>query len=321
MRFIPALILAIIICIPTIVSAHDFSDKAVDEQWFTGSLESPSPAIPKAGILGVEPYLIFQGNTGAYDNSWAHHSVSHDTSTMEEATLLKYSITDELSVQAVPVFAYTWNDQTASQLGGADLPIEFDYRVVNQNNDTGAPSVTFNLGMSFPTGEYDRLHNGLDGLGSGAYTAKEGILLQSLFDTWNDHPVRLRLWGSVYEPVADVSVHDLSVYGTSQGFHGNASPGVSTQAGFAAEYGLTQRWVLALDVVGNYADTSHLSGTDGSGNSVNTNLPSSTSLALAPAVEYNWSSTLGVIAGVELSAAGRNSASYIAPQIALDMAF
>ncbi len=315
-------IVLVTFCVSSAASAHDYNDTTVQDQWFTGSLESPSPAIPKAGILGVEPYLIFQGNNGTYDANWARHSVQHDSSQIQEATLLKYSITDQLSVQAVPVFAFTWNGQTTSQgVRIADLPIEFDYRVINQNNKTGAPSVTFILGMSFPTGEYERLHSGLDGLGSGAFTAKEGVLLQSLFDTWDDHPLRLRFWGSVYEPLANAPVHDVSVYGTSQGFQGNALPGISTQAGIGAEYGLNQRWVLALDVVGNYADTAHLSGTDGYGNLVHTNLASSTSLALAPALEYNWSDTLGIIGGVEFSAAGRNSASYIAPQIALNLAF
>jgi hypothetical protein len=38
-------------------------------------------------------------------------------------------------------------------------------------------------------------------------------------------------------------------------------------------------------------------------------------------VEYNWSDNVGVIAGVEFSAAGRNTSSYVAPQIALAMAF
>jgi hypothetical protein len=99
-------------------------------------------------------------------------------------------------------------------------------------------------------------------------------------------------------------------------------PGISTQVGIGAEYGLTQPWALALDVVGNYAAGSNLSGTDGAGNSVNTsNAPASMSLGIAPAIEYNLSSRMGIISGVEFVPAGQNSASFIAPQIALSMVF
>ena len=57
------------------------------------------------------------------------------------------------------------------------------------------------------------------------------------------------------------------------------------------------------------------------GNPVNTTSGSSTSIALAPAIEYNFTSRVGLIAGVEFSVAGRNTPSYIAPQVALTMAF
>jgi hypothetical protein len=158
-------------------------------------------------------------------------------------------------------------------------------------------------------------------LGSGAYTAKEGLLFQSLFDTWGHHPMRLRLYGAAFEPIAKVSVHDLSVYGTDQGFHGQATPGFAAEIGLGAGYGLDQRWVLALDLVQNYSNGFRLSGTDMAGNLVSTHATSSSRFAVAPAVEYNWSDNVGIIVGVEFSAAGRNTSSYIAPQIALSTSF
>jgi hypothetical protein len=174
--------------------------------------------------------------------------------------------------------------------------------------------------MNFPTGDYDRLSRPLNGLGTGAFTAKEGILFQSLFDTWGDHPMRLRFFGDAYEPLADVSIHDASVYGTSQGFQGQAAPGVSA-VGLGIEYGLNQRWVLALDLVQNFANGFRVNGMDAVGSVVHTNGGSSASFALAPAIEYNLSGSLGIIAGVAFSAAGRNTSSYIAPQIAISKAF
>jgi hypothetical protein len=295
-------------------------DAAVQNQWFTGSLEAPSPALPKAGILAIEPYLIYTGNTGAYDDDWQHHGVAHDSSQVESVTVLKYALTDRLSVEALPAFAHSWVEYS-SFTGLADLPTELEYRFNDENNQTGAPSVTAALGLGIPTGQYQRLRTSTDGLGSGAYTLKEGLLLQSLFDTTDDHPVRLRFYGAVFEAVGRVTIQGISVYGTDPGFRGHVTPGLAEEVGIGAGYGLDQRWVLAFDVVGNRTQGFDLHGTEGNGSSAHVAGSTSSSVALAPAIEYNWSGNIGVIAGIELSAAGRNTASYVAPQIALSMAF
>ncbi|MEO8627184.1 MAG: hypothetical protein ABI612_03670 [Betaproteobacteria bacterium] len=295
---------------------------AVEKQWFTGSLEAPSPALPKAGIFAIEPYVIYTRNTGTFDDGWGHQLVPHDSNQLESLTVLKYGLTDRLTIQGLPSFAYLWNDQsTSSGVGAGDLPVELEYRLKDQNNKTGSPSVTVSLGMSFPIADYDRLRRPLDGMGSGAYTLKEGLLFQSLFDTWGDHPLRLRVFGAAFEPVAKVSVHDVSVYGTGQGFQGQATPGFSAELGIGVEYGLDQRWVLALDVVQSYGNGFRLNGADAAGNVVSTSAANSTCVAVAPALEYNWSGSMGLIVGVAFSAAGRNASSYIAPQLALSLSF
>jgi hypothetical protein len=302
--------------------AAPYVDEAVQDQWFTGSLEAPSPALPKAGILAIEPYAFYTANTGAYDSSGNHYSVAHDLNQIQALSVIKYAITDRLSVQALPSLSYAWTDQaTSSGVGLGDLPVELEYRLNEMNRKTGVPSVTVELGMSFPTGAYNQLRRPLDGFGSGAYIAKEGILFQSLFDTWASHPMRLRFFGAAYEPLGDVSLHNVSAYGTAQGFQGHAAPGFSTQVGVGGEYGLDQRWVLALDLVESYAGAFHLNGTNGAGASVQANGATSTSFQVAPAVEFNWSDSMGVIAGVAFTTAGHNTPSSITPQIALSMAF
>ncbi len=304
--------------------AAPYLDDTVQDQWFTGPLVAPSPAMTKAGVFAIEPYAIYADNTGAYNNGWEHYSVSNDLNQLQSETLLKYSITDRLSVQALPSFNYAWNGLTNSNgadLGMGDLPVELQYRINDENRKTGSPSVTVGLGMTFPTGDYNNLSNPLNGFGSGAYTLKEELLFQSLFDTWGGHPMRVRWYGDVYEPLGNVPVQNISVYETSQGFQGKANPGLTADWGIGIEYGLTQRWALALDLVQDYAAGFRLSGSNVAGNPANAHSGSSTSIALAPAIEYNFSSRTGLIFGVEFSAAGRNTPSYIAPQIALTVAF
>jgi hypothetical protein len=293
----------------------------VDSQWFTGSLIAPSSGPTQAGVYEIEPYAIYTSNSGAYGPNWIHHPIAGSASVAQSEIVLEYSVTDRLTVETVPSFGYAWADQATSRGAGVgDLPIELKYRFVDANRATGAPSVTAFLGMSFPTGAYDRLVNPGLALGSGAYTAREGVLLQSLF-VLGGHALRLRLYGDVYEPVASVPLTGISAYGTAQGFHGHASPGISADGGLGIEYGLTQSWVLAFDLVQNYSNTTNVSGAVGNAAIAATKNPSSIAFSLAPAVEYNFNANLGVIAGVQFSVAGRNTSSYIAPQIALSAAF
>jgi hypothetical protein len=293
---------------------------AAASQWFTGPLVAPSPALSAAGGFEIEPYLVYTGNTGSYAANWSHHSGAHDLNEAQSETLVEYGITDRLSIQAVPSFGALWNGQDSS-FGSGDLPVELKYRFADQNVATGAPSVTVFLGMSFPLGEYDRLTIPSVGQGSGAFTVKEGVLLQSLFDTCGDHPLRLRLYADAFEPIAEAQIHDVSVYGTAQGFHGHATPGFATDTGLGVEYGLSQRWVLALDLVENYANTTLVSGAVGSAAVTTSKDPASIAFSVAPAVEYNFSGSVGIIVGVQFSVAGRNTASYVAPQIALSASF
>lgn len=295
---------------------------AAPNQWFTGSLEAPSPALPKAGMLALEPYLVYQVDTGMYGDDGHRSSIAHDSRTLENLVVIKYGITKRLTAEALPSLLRTWKAGHSSDgVGVGDLPIELEYRVRDGNYRNGAPSLTFDLGATLPTGKYNRLNTNLDGVGQGAYLLKQGVVLQSLFDTWGNHPVRIRVYGAMYEPVSHVSVDDVSVYGTGQGFHGNVRLGVSGQVGLGAGWALDQRWVFAFDVVQNYASRYRLDGIDGSGLAVATRGPAIASTALAPAVEYNWSAKAGIIAGIEFTAAGRNTPSYFAPQIAVAVSF
>ena len=70
-----------------------------------------------------------------------------------------------------------------------------------------------------------------------------------------------------------------------------------------AEYTATKNWALALDLNAVCAAKNRFKGKSTS----KVGGPSSIQLSLAPAIEYNWSSQLGVIAGSWFTIAGRNS--------------
>jgi len=295
-------------------------DAAVQNQWFTGSLEAPSPSLPKAGMVALEPYAIFINPTGAYDNGGHHYGVSDQANQFQSVLVFKYGITDRLTVEALPSVSHI-SSQRNHFTGVGDLPIELEYRFNDENSRTGWPSLTASFGVTLPTGDYERLSSASNGLGSGVYLLKEGLLFESLFDTADDHPVRIRVYGAAFEPLDHADIDGTSTYGTDRGFRGNVMPGVSFQAGIGAGYAFTQRWVLALDVLQNYGKSFRTKGVDSGGFAVRTRSASTASTAIAPAMEYNWSGSVGLIAGVEFTTAGRNTGSYVSPQIALAVSF
>ena len=142
----------------------------------------------------------------------------------------------------------------------------------------------------------------------------------------NGRILRARL-DLTYEVSQSGGVEDASVYGTAPGFRGRVYPGDAATIDLAAEYSLTRNWVLALDLIYQHANSTRVSGTQPqSGDSgllvpFETATGASQSFGYAPAVEYSWSSTAGVIAGVRIIPAGRNVNTTITPAIAINLVF
>ena len=180
-----------------------------------------------------------------------------------------------------------------------------------------------------PTGRYERLSRPADGLGAGAYATAFAVYFQDYFWMPNGRILRTRL-DITYAVSSSVSVQGLSVYGTTNGFSGRADPGDSFTADAAAEYSLTRNWVLALDVI-----YQHNGSTQVSGSVAGLNLPppgigaptsafesasgSSRSIGFAPAIEYNFSSAIGVLLGVRIIEIARNTTGSITPAVAVNM--
>jgi hypothetical protein len=125
-----------------------------------------------------------------------------------------------------------------------------------------------------------------------------------------------------------VNVQDVSVYGTGEGFRGQARPGNTFFANASFEYSLTRSFVLALDVTyrhtGNTRVTGHsapVAGGPQTPPAIELNSGSGEALGVAPAIEYSWTPNLGVLLGVRVIPAGRNTACTVSPAVAINMVY
>lgn len=292
------------------------SEAAIRAQWFTGTLLSPSPGVPRGGVLGVEPYLIDKRGIGVFDANGILHSAPVGIEQIRSYTSVNYGFSDSVSLQAIPAVAHVSHDGDV-QTGLADLPIKLHYRPIAGALDFWHPSLTTTFGITFPLGKFEHLQHSADGFGTGAFMAMEEVELQQRFTTWL-HPHRLRMWARVSQPLNEVSLHGVSSYGTAQGFLGRVVPGSSAELGIGDEVGIDQQWALALDILQDFAKGPHLRGAGVAG--AMPDIEGSV-FWVAPAVEYNPTEHVGIIAGVEISMAGRNAPSQVIPQIAVNMFF
>jgi hypothetical protein len=162
-------------------------------------------------------------------------------------------------------------------------------------------------------------------LGAGVYSTTLNLFSQYYFWMPNGRILRTRLDLS-YTIARSAKVRDVSVYGTGEGFVGRARPGNSTLIDAAWEYSVARNWVLALDVAYQYDASTHIWGLDS--RSAGPGLPSTPvnlysspghTWSLAPAIEYNFNSRVGIIAGAKLTIAGRNASALIIPVAAVNI--
>jgi hypothetical protein len=241
-----------------------------------------------------------------------------------------YGLANGISVGALPHVLLHARDSAGAtaDVTGGDVTALLQLRITPLEPGSWRPATSLVIGETFPTGRYDRLTGGPNAAsGSGVHRTDASLYAQSLLRTPGDRWLRARL-NLTYSWSDSTAVVDVSAYGTPAGFRGRARPGASTAADLAFELSLSSRWVLALDVLYQHQDSTIVDGAvvppnGGSGAAQALRLASgaSESWALAPAIECNFNAKVGLIAGLKITAAGRNAAIEQVPAVALNMYF
>lgn len=299
------------------------SRQSLDDAWWTGPILAPSAATLPQGHFLIEPYLYDSIAYARYDASGDRHDVD-DSHFLGSQTYMLYGLFDTLSVGLIPRFGFRDIDagRDSSGIRVGDLSLQAQYRM--SQFDGVVPTTSIVMQATLPTGKHDRLGDRIsDGMGSGAYSLMLGLYSQHFFWLPNGRVLRTRL--NVSYSFADrAEVDGVSVYGTTEGFSGRASPGDSFVAIAAAEYSVTRNWVIAMDVQYQRDASTRVSGTVQSGNTtsfVRESSPVRRSISLAPALEYNFTSRVGVIFGAIWTVAGRNADANVIPVVAVNMVY
>ncbi len=281
--------------------------------WYTGPLITSSAKNVAQGHINLQGYLYFTINHAQFN----HHRKSISTPNtyiLNPLLVFQVGLTKWLDVTVVPQGFFKWKkDHFADNFG--DTSLSFGFQVLKEK--AYVPSIRLVLGETFPTGKYQHLNfkkEGIDATGAGAYQTSFGFNISKIFWWSLLHPVAVRLATSYVIPDHRVHVHRFNAYGG--GFHtnGKVKVGNTFNADLGIEVSLTQKWVFATDFVYTYSNKDSFHGTPGvtpNGTIAANGTPSSDQFSIAPAIEYNVSSTGGFIGGIWFSPTGRNSPNFV----------
>lgn len=293
------------------------ANQSMNDAWWTGPMLANSAETLPPGHFLFEPYL--------YDI----HSPGNDS--FGSRTYILYGLVNRLSIGLIPVFGYdrVSGGRSSSSIGFGDLTVQAQYRLTEFQPGSWIPTTALQLQETLPTGRYDQLGSRpSDGLGAGAYTTTLALNSQMYFWMPNGRILRERfnISGSFSRTA---NVEGVSVYGTDSNFRGTARPGTSFYADLAFEYSVTQRWVLALDLTYSYDSNTRVNGLNvlpSAGGlpyaqKVTFNSSASEAYGVAPAIEYNWTSNIGVLLGTRIIFGGHNTSGTVTPAIALNYVY
>jgi hypothetical protein len=299
-------------------AAADVDRQSLDDAWWTGPIVAAGAATLPRGHALIEPYIYDVVTRGRYDSDGNYRSTD-TVHSYGSLTYLLYGVTDSFTAGVIPTFGF--NDVSSgsdsSGIGVGDVTLQAQWRL-SQFREGRMPTSSLVIQQTLPTGKYDDLGTRpSDGLGAGAYTTSVAVHSQYYFWMPNGRILRTRL-NVAYASSDSVDVDGTSVYGTSEGFHGRADPGDTFSIYSAWEYSLTRNWVLALDAFYQHDSSTRIRG-ETQGAPFDADSGSAWRFGLAPAIEYNFSSRIGVIVGARWFAAGRNTSASVTPVAAINI--
>ncbi|HSW86437.1 MAG TPA: hypothetical protein VLG49_02935 [Rhabdochlamydiaceae bacterium] len=289
--------------------------------WLTGPLLTSSGHVIPPGHLNFEPYIFVSKISHKYDSEWQRRHVSTFVSVLNQYQL-KVGVVRRLDIGTNPGFAWNHRHGQAKWVF-TDLPLILEYQLLGNRPKPWVPMIKLSLGEVFPTGKYQHLKakkNGTDIGGQGSFQTQIGIDFGKLIYFGHYHWLSWRL-NLNYTYLSPVHVEGLNVYGGAKDTDGTVFPGNQFSQLIGLEYTLNQQWVLALDIVNFYGNKTRFSGKKGtiSGVPAKVTLPSMNQISLAPALEYNWSANIGIIAGAWFTVAGRNAPDFLQWVIAFNL--
>jgi len=307
-----------------------FADKAVIEPhpsqefepWFTGPLIAPASMIIPPGHYDIEPYIFATAHTAFYDRDWeAQPRTTFWNFSFQP--LIEIGVLSFMDFEIIPNISYNLANGSGNWIFG-DLDTYLNFQLFSFTDPVWHSSLKFSLAETFPTGKYQNLNprkNFTDQGGLGSWQTGFWLVWGNQVHVTGHQFFNARL-SFAYTYLTSVKIRGINAYGGSIDTNGTIYPGRIFNVDLGIEYSLSQNWAFAVDIIGNWQGRNIFTGVEGpalTGRGLaQTGLGASAQFSLAPAIEYNWSENLGLIAGVWFTVAGREATKFASGVIAVN---
>ncbi len=280
------------------------------DPWFTGPLLAPSGVNTALGSFSLETYGYYTQNIGAYNRHMKLSSTTASYTTQISPTIY-YGLADRVDTEFNLPYAINRSQKTAGRYIG-DVSALLGFQLQEQKEARWRPNIRLTLQEVFPTGPYEQLNpanKGTDGTGLGSYQTELALNFQHLI-SFSENYSLCTILSLSYLNAQPVQITGLNSYGGNTKTRGKINPGNSMSIDLAGQLSLTKNWVAVMEgyyIIQQGTKFRGFTGADARGLAPAIGYPGYKELSLAPAIEYNFNETYGIIAGMWYSANGKNS--------------
>lgn len=299
-----------------------FADPTVDLPWMTGPLLAASGHTIAPGHVNLEPYVFATDDYGIYNDQWKTSSAPHNQ-IVSPTIIASVGLLNWADLQVSIPYNFK-SEGSQSDNGIGDMSLTLGFQLLEDQPHAFRPDLRFSVEETFPTGVYQHLNpgrTGVEAMGAGLYQTSLAANFQKMFYLSNNKFLRTRL-SLTYTIPSSVIVSGFNAYGGGVGTSGKVSVKGKFSADLAMEYTLTKHWVPALDILASFSGGATFAGAPGLtllNLPAENSSPSSDTISMAPALEYNVSANIGVIAGAWFSIFGRNTPDFASAVVALNI--
>jgi hypothetical protein len=298
-------------------------EKGIEAPWFTGPLLATSATVVPVGHFGIEPYFYAVDNFASYQENWSPRSQIPLWNLIYQVYMW-VGLTQWCDLQIAPAWQWSYRGGPARwEIDDLSVKLEFQLYRDTLPHKSWIPSIKFSVLEILPIGNYknlDPFKRRTDLSGWGSYTTLFQLAFGREFQISGVHWIQARLVLD-YQISTPAHVSGFNAYGGGYGAHGTVYPGQQFQFDAALEYTLTRNWALACDFVGTIQGSSRFTGDPGM---IEPTIPAvdktqpSIQYSIAPAIEYNWSDEIGIIAGGWFTVAGKNISRFFTGVVAFN---
>lgn len=290
-----------------------------EEPYFTGPLLTSSATVLRANEGNIEPYIYAMDFYGSYNKDW---------DSVRQGSFYQYFFTVPIQVGVnrycdVEIIPSVGENKTrgVSDFGVNDLPVGIELQLY-EGGKIGIP-IKLSILEGLPIGDYrgldpDKL--GTDIHGDGVFYTKFILAAAKEFHLKDLHHLRTRT-NLIYYFSPPTHVNGYNTYGGAADTDGRVRPGNQFEALLGLEYSFTKKIAFACDFYFITAKRNKFVGNPGhnpDGSLATVGSPSMEQFSIAPALEYNFNSHVGLIGGAWFSLFGRNSGQFTSAVIALN---